>query len=257
LFENTGFSYDGIDSSNFGIYLVNLSTGSRNVPVGVSRSIIEDKIPTKAEPYFYHLEYEPLRFLVTLVRTAEWTKANRLDIVEWLFQTSYKPFISDDDEDIIYNCIAVDSPQKILVGNIQRMIELTFQCDAPWAWTDFEEEYYDLTTNPTSTVIEMENLSNIVEWYEPEIEIIKRNGAGTITLTNAADGNKILELEDLLNNEEIYINNRLKQISSNEPDRYPLNHFNRNWLRLAKGENDITVVGECEINTRMKYPIGI
>lgn len=257
LFENTNFIYNNINSSEFGLFLVQLSTGSRSEPFGTSRSILEEKIPDRKEPYFYKFDYEPLEFTVTLAKTQEWDINDRLQVVRWLFQDRHKPFISVDNMGIIYNCVAIDSPQKILVGNIQRMIELTFRCDAPWAWTPIYNSFYDLSTISAPETIIMQNMSNIEKWYEPELEIIKKNGAGDVTITNLTDSASAFELTGLLNNEEIYVNNNFKQIVSNEPDRYPLNYFNRGWLRLAYGNNNIEVDGQCEISTRMRYPIGV
>ena len=257
MFTSTEFTFDGITGEDYGLMLGNLTTGADQQPFGVSRSIVEEKIPGKEQAYFYHFDYEPLRFVATFVREKEWSMHDRRQIAKWFFQREYKPFVSLDDTGIIYNCMVVDNPEKIMVGNIQRMIQLNFQCDAPWAWSANSFSNFDLSTNPGTSPVVITNQSNVVDWYKPQITIQKRNGPGDITLTNLADGNREFQLTGLLDDEIILVNNEIQQILSNLPNRYPLNHFNRKWARLRQGENIINVQGDCEISFMCKFPIGV
>jgi len=257
LFTNTTFQFDSKKSTDFNLYLVNLETGVKNVPYSVEREINEEKIRNNSIPYFFGINEQPLYFKVTLFREEEWDYDTRIEITRWLFQDEYKPFISTDNNSIIYNCIIVDRPEKLLIGNITRMIELNFRCDAPWAWSPSFSTTYDLSDNTTTKTLQFENRSNIVKYCYPEIWIQSLDG-GAISLKNYSDGGREFKFNNLQINETIYVNNQLKQIETDIPNIYRLSDFvGRNWLRLNYGINQIVVTGKCLIKTQMQYPIAI
>jgi len=256
MFTNTTFQFDNRKSTDFGLYIVNLDTSTKNAPYAVEREINEEKVRNNPIPFFFGLNEQPLYFKVTLFREEEWDYDTRIEITRWLFQDEYKPFISTDHNDIIYNCIITDRPEKLLVGNIPRLIELTFRCDAPWAWSPFFSINYNLSDNITTQTITMVNKSNIIKYYYPEIWIQSLDG-GTISLQNYSDSGREFKFNNLQANEIIYVNNQLKQIETDIPNIYRLKDFNRNWLRLNYGINQIAVTGKCLIKTQMQYPIAI
>jgi phage-related protein len=256
LFINTTFEFDGQQSTEYGLLLANMSSSVMNTPFAYGRQIREERVNSKSMPYFFGIDEEPLQFRVMLARQEEWDYNTRLEVVRWLFQDTYKPFVSTDHIGIIYNAMVVDSPEKISVGNIPRMIELNFRCDAPWAWTPFYVYNYDLSTNPGVSIITIENKSNIQKHVSPEIWIRSIEG-GTIKLKNTSDGGREAILVNLLPNEVIYLNNEFKQIETDRPSVYRLKDFNRKWIKLVYGMNHIEVTGKCLITSKAKYGIAV
>lgn len=256
MFTNTIFEFDGEKSTDYGLILASLDISMKNVPFGIEREIIEDKPSKTSIPYFFGIDKKPLYFTTTLVSEENLNYETRINIVRWLFKDEYKPFISTDHPDIIFNCIVVEKPEKILIGNIPRVIELTFKCDAPWAWTPFITNHYDLSNNSTYQIITMENRSNIEKYNYPELWIKSLDG-GTISLQNNSDNGRIFKFENLQENEIIYIDNKLRQVETNISSIYRLKNFNRNWLRLIYGINQIEVVGKCLIIMRTRYEISL
>lgn len=257
MFTNITFKFNDKISSEFGLYLASLDTGTKNAPFAVERNIIEEKVPHNPIPYFYGIEEQTLSFQLTMYRDEEELDYDtRVEIVRWLFQDEYKPLISEDHPYIVYNCIVVDKPEKILIGNMPRLITINFKCDAPWAWSPILSATHDLSNNTTSQILKLENKSNIVKYYYPEIWITSLDG-GTISLVNYSDGGREFKFNNLQTNETIYVNNRLKQIETDVADIYRLKDFNRTWLRLGYGINQIAVTGKCLIKTKMQYPIAI
>lgn len=256
MFINTTFEFDGQQSTEYGLLLANMSSSTMNTPFALGRQVREAKIGSKSIPYFFGVDEEPLQFRVMLAREEEWDYDTRLRVVRWLFQNEYKPFISTDNIGVIYNAMVVDSPEKISVGNIPRMIELNFRCDAPWAWTPHYVYNYDLSTNTGTTTITIENNSNIQKYVHPEIWIRAIDG-GTITLTNTSDGGRQTILTNLLANEVVYLNNEFKQIETDLPSVYRLKDFNRKWIQLVYGMNHIQVTGKCLITSKAKYGIAV
>lgn len=258
LFTNTTFTFDSQQSTQYGLILVNLDTGEKHASFSIGREISEEKVKNNPIPYFFGVEEEPLYFTVTLAREdgEEWDYDTRVNVVKWLFQDEYKPFISTDHPYIVFNCMIVERPEKILIGNTFRLIELTFRCDSPWAWSPFFINNYDLSDNESTQIITMNNSSNIEKYNHPEIWIKSLDG-GTISLKNTSDGGREFILNDLQVNETIYLNNKLKQIETDVPSVYRLKDFNRSWLRLRYGVNQIVVTGKCLIKTRTRFGMAI
>lgn len=83
-----------------------------------------------------------------------------------------------------------------------------------------------------------------------------------LILTNLTDGGKQFIFTDLQSGEIIYVDNRRKQIMSSLKEYYNMNiyryaNFNKNWLRLVEGINQIEVEGTCKIQTKMQFPMSM
>lgn len=262
MFTNTTFQFDGKKSTDIldkHLLLVNLDTGGKHAPFGTEREINEEYVRNNPIPYFFGIDEKPLYFRVTIAKEdgLELTYEDRIKIVRWLFHDEYKPFMSTDNIDVVFECLLIERPEKILYGNIPRLIELNFRCNAPWAWSPLITTNYDLSDNTTTQIITMTNGSNVEKYNYPEIWIKSLDG-GTVSLVNNSDGGRQFTFANLQVNETIYVNNRLKHIETDIPNTYRLKDFiGRNWLRLGYGTNKIGVTGKCLIKTQMKYPISI
>lgn len=87
---------------------------------------------------------------------------------------------------------------------------------------------------------------------KPELWITKRNGAGTIKLTNETNG-QILQLADLNNNEQVYIDCENEDIVSDLPLVYRYDKHNNVFLELEVGDNLLTGEGDFELTIRHEY----
>ena len=256
LFASTEFMFDGIPSSYYGLSLLNFSTSQTTASYIGNKAIIEEQLPNKNIPYFYGISNSPLAFNITIGKETEWTEEFKMEIARWLFQKTYKPFISNDNPSIVYNCIATNSPEKILFGNVQYLVSLNFRCDAPHAWSNPIMESYDLSDNTTSEILIWENRSNYENYIYPELQIESIDG-GTIKLENLQDGGRITQINNLQAGEIVTLENDIQFIETNTTGIYRLKDFNRNWLRLIYGQNQIKVTGKCRIILRSKFPIAI
>lgn len=254
MFTKTSFIFDGVKSDQFKLVLVNLQTGATNAPFTGSRSVVEEKMSKNRTPYFNYIKEEPMTITVTMARKEPWDYDTRIRVAQWLFQDEYKDLISTDHVGIVYKCIAVDSPEKILIGNIPRMLNITFRCNSSTAWSPLNTEYRDLTNITAPTIIVLENKSNIEKFYYPELTIRSIDG-GTILIRNMTDEGRIFNFDNLSPNETLYVNNKMRQIETDRPSVYRLKDFNRGWLRLVQGVNQLEVSGRCEIKATMRFPM--
>jgi hypothetical protein len=87
---------------------------------------------------------------------------------------------------------------------------------------------------------------------KPELWIRKKNGSGTVRLTNETNG-MTLELTDLNDGEEVYIDCENEDIISSLPLTYRYNNHNNVFLELEVGENLITGEGDFELDMRFEF----
>jgi phage-related protein len=257
MFNEVNFSYDGISTTAFGLMVVRVGeTGMKERPFGVSRNIVEEKIRGKNSPYFYGIEEDPLQFDITLGKEGVWTDDFKKSVVKWLFKNDYKPLISDDNTGIIYYCMAVGTPKFYDNSKGEGYITLTMRCDSPYAWSLPTTEDYDLSTNTGGQIILLNNTSNIVEYYYPEVEITLMEGTD-FSLDNLNDTSNAFAFTDLVAGEVIYVNNQRKQIITNQPGLFRYDNFNKNWLKLVQGVNQIQVNGKVKLHFEMQFPVSV
>ncbi len=257
MFINEHFIFDNRSSQEFGISNIRVSSDLIEVPFGVNRNIVEDKVNGGNNFYFYGMDKEPLSFTLTFSLLEEAaTFEKRIELVRWLFQDSYKPFISDDNPEIVYYAIAIGDSKFFDNGFGQGYFQVQFRCSAPHAFSSIYVQDFDLSNNAEHQTIILENKSNILKYYYPEITI-EMKGSTDITLKNNADGGREFIFAGLLASEIVYINNHRKQIISNQNGVYRYNNFNKNWLRLPYGTSQIEVTGRCKLQVRSQFPIAI
>lgn len=253
---NTTFIFDGIKSSDMGIYNVRMSGGLVETPFISSRDIQEDSLPHKDINVFYGVSKKPLEFTLTFSPLEDgFGEQKKMEIARWLIQDEYKDFQTTDYLGKIFRVIATSEVKWITNGTEMGYFEIGFRCDAPYAWSPVYMERFDLSGNTTKTTIELWNKSNVNKYYYPELEF-KLEGTSTgLTLKNLSDEGREFKFTGLNLKETVYVNNDRKRIISDIGGVYRLNEFNKNWLRLKQGRNIIEVAGACIIETRMQFPL--
>lgn len=264
--ESQYFIYDGKTSTEMNLYNVRINhSGFVETPLWGGVNIQEDTSRRRLTSYFYGVTREPIEFKVEFALAdehftpKEWTPEERYKIAKWLVPNGYKEFQTNDDLSKRYYAMITNDVNLNLV-NTRGYIELTFRTNSPFAWTEIEDEVFDLSDNATTTTIQLENKSNVLEQYRPmlvEIELV--GGEINVQLKNLTNDNKIMKFEGLTANETVSIDCENEIMKSNLFGNNPFAQFNkgikRYWLDLASGINNIEVTGKCIIKTRCQFPI--
>lgn len=87
---------------------------------------------------------------------------------------------------------------------------------------------------------------------KPELWITKRNGSGTVKLTNESNG-QMLVFTNLSNNEQVYVDCENEDIMTDLPLRYRYDDHNNVFLELEVGENLLTGEGDFELTIRHEF----
>ena len=263
MFIDTHFSYDGIESDEMGVMIVNDPTknGIRELQHGLTRTIIESKNRDKS--YYDRVEASPLvinGMAIALTDGQYFDEDTRKMLGGWLFQDIYKPFISPDNPDLVYNAIFLESKRNDNSG-LRGWLSVSMRCDSPTPYTNpIDNTYtYDLSNNTlTGTTINMMNLCNCYKYYYPKLDFILQGTDTGVSFQNITNNNQTLVFSGLNQGEEITIDNDSKLITSslgNSVSR--LYNCNRNWMKLVQGLNSIKIIGKCKLIVTCSFPMAV
>jgi len=235
-------------------------SGEVSTAGGSDVTLLTQKIYRRPIPLFYGAEQTPvLSFPLSMYSPSDdgITPESYSEIATWLFgQMNYGKLriCQNDMQDIYFNCF-LTAPQIIRVGNIIRMVDTTVVCDSPWAWKEPRTYSYSYDTN-VETISDTQSINNesANNFYTfPTNLVITANiFGGSVDIMNTQDANREFILT-LLPNEIVTINCDLQIISSNLVT-YPLAGFNKNFLRLIQGVNDLTINGNVK-SISITYPV--
>lgn len=258
------FVFDNIESSDMDLYIMRLESGFVTTPYIGGATIHEERSKNRITPYFYGVERNPIEFTVKMflvdenLQPKKWDSQTRFNIAKWLVHDTYKEFQTSDDLGKKYYAILVNEIDLNLI-NTQGYFEATFRTNSPFAWSSVFFSEFNLSENLTSMIIELENKSNVVKYYNPLIEIQLVNGATGFQLKNLSNNGLIMKFEGLTANETVSIDCQNKIIKSNLFGSNPFSKFNvgmkRYWMDLVYGINQIEVIGTCIVKVKSQYPI--
>lgn len=252
---NTRFTYDGISSDEMGISLVRLNRGMYGKQYTSGKQILENFPNKSLYPYFFGVKHEPLKFKMTITCENTNMDSDKLyDLGNWLFKNEYKPIVFDDNVSVKYYCIAVNQAEFMTNGLEQGYFEVEMRCRDGFGWTNEIIQEFDFTGITTPQTIQLTNHSNVLDYYYPEVEF-ELTGANTgVSLVNNNDSAREFSFAGLNALETVYVDCQKKVIiSSTNLNRF--DKFNKTFLRLKKGINNIVVTGECVLNIRSQFPV--
>lgn len=264
--ESQYFIFDGVKSSQMDLYIMRIEqTGFMPTPYIGSVNIHESKSRKRIKPYFYGVDREPIEFpplqLVLMDKYGQaknWTSDDRSRIARWLIHDEYKPFQTTDDLGKYYYVLAISDTDLNLI-NSQGYMEVVFRTNSPYAFSPIYRDFFDLSNNNTSTIIEIENKSNILKHYNPLIKI-KMEGGTEVEIKNLSSAGKVMKIENLLPNETIEIDCQNRIITSDKMGQNPFAGFvkhegKRYWMDLVHGKNRLEISGRFKVEFTMQFPI--
>lgn len=246
--------YDGIDSRDLGLIRVtNSKHGTDTFKFGYTRDIITDKAAMRDNPYYYGFNGKCLDFKVTFANVdgQPFTEFKRRKIIQWLYKRDYRPLVFGENTDIVYYCMPTDAT-RLDNGINEGYITIKFECNSPYAYSKTKVQTYIKSRD--NNIMQIENLCNVKEFYYPEIEIEMLNSGNAIIYNLTT--NEQSQLNFLDRHEKVYINNELKQIISSNGS-YRLKNFNKNWLYLIQGINQLQFIGDMNVSIRTSFPIAL
>lgn len=259
------FIFDGIESSEMGLYIVRMDSGFIENPFTGGKTLKQEMRKNSVRPYFYGVEKSVLEFSLTLallddeLQPKEWSAEQRMTVARWLLHDTYKSFQTNDDLGKIYYGIFTDATNIFTVNNTG-YLEITFTTNSYCAWSPVIYSVFDLWNNPVEgTIVEIENISNINKLFLPKIEIEMKEASGElydVQLINISNNNKEFSFTGLRYDEIISVDNENGIIISSYPIHInPYGSFNKQWFELVYGINQIKIIGKCKVTFESQFPI--
>jgi phage-related protein len=261
LFLETGFNFNGINSTTYNLKIVHMESGLINRTFGVSRSINKDKVKNSHRVIKTGIQEEVRVLRVTMaldhatLATRQWSTTNRMAIAEWLFVDDYKEFKSSDDTNVIYRCIPINA-ENFINGLNEGYTTLEFECDSPFAYS--EHQVIQIATSGNTVVNCTSNITHLYKYY-PTIHLLYNTTGASISLTNTTTGETfaLTDMTGLPTSDNLYAYGSKKQIlTANGMNVF--NKWNKGWISLVKGNNTISVTTATNISAirfNVQYPI--
>ena len=241
VFNSPHFTFDGRSSKEFQLKIVRIGAKDKT-SFGWNRTL-ETEMNHTLVPTLKGIQNATLTYTITLIKKdainpLPITEDEKFEIIRWLFQDEFKPFISDDNKDLIYY-VMFTKGAGFQNGLNEGYFELELQFNAPFAFTPITTHSL-VVRNRLETKLTYR--SNVQSYLEPDIEFQLSPNSTWIEIQNETTGD-VVRFENLPPNSRIYIYNEgIKQAVMVDNPTYNLRpHFNGKWLRLAYGVNHLVI----------------
>lgn len=249
----TYFTYDGISSATYGLQIAAFSELTPE-PVeeneAFSPNLTVLKVPSSIRFYHGGIAYDSSpRCEFTVVSNDIITPANRSAILSWLIgRTQFKPlvFLSSDLSAFTYYCVFTES-STIFVNGECHGFKLTASFDSPFA----RGTSTVVTTTSGTHTITITNKSDILDGYTyPKVEFV---GSSISIINTTDDVSRAFTFSGLMSTERVTVDCETKIIQSNLGGEKLSNFTSKNWLRLRKGINTLTVTSTGSVTITCPY----
>lgn len=265
-FYGCEFLFDGKSCKEFGLMMYDIGSNSqRDVIFPSGGTIHEERVAGRYSSLFYGIEQnEALTF--TLIFGANHhsidahSHLDRWDIesiAAWLTGHStlrWLEIVQPDMETVRYKCI-ISELQTISYGNEPWAFSCTVTCNSPFGYT----YPYRYSLSGTST-IHLHNISTYNGYYKPKVVLTLPQGTGSksVALVNQSDGGREFAFTALPSSvRTIEIDNENQIIVDVTGGLNLYRYFNFKFFRLVRGDNLLTLTGNCNAEIICEFPVNI
>lgn len=135
MLEDIHFSYDGVNSTEFGLLNVKLDGGMFDETFLPTRSINETSTSGNERPYFTSVSNSPLSFSLSFAFEHYYDDVKIREVARWLMKDYYKPFYMLNNPDRIFYCMVDGDSRLVHNGLKQGYLSLNMRCDSPYSYS--------------------------------------------------------------------------------------------------------------------------
>jgi phage-related protein len=245
-FQGYAFDYNNNNSLNFDVFILDYpgSSGWQTNAAGSNVQMVTRNIKRRARQFVHGTEQnEQLRFQITVGCDHPRSRAEIDNIKAWLIGTkpAWLHIGQDDMREVCYFGMFTQ-PQLVSSGKRQFAIQFTFICTSPYAYT------YPLKTEMDIGAIvqhKFVNSSSDSNYLFPKIIFAPTSTTTSFSIINEQDNNREMRFDfaPVPNGSEIITIDCDKKIITSSQGFNRFRDFNKNWLRLVRGENELTIAG--------------
>lgn len=237
MFNASYFTYDGVFSGLYGLTIASFDDEHVTETLAFSPTLNTFKPVWSNKFYHNGVVYEQApSFQFSILSEDVISDRQRRNILAWLVgRNAYKQLIihQPDFELYTYNCVFTET----------NIIYVNGQCHGFKITANFDSWYTrGMPTKVSKSfafdgTLYLQNNSDVVDSYV--YPVVKFQG--DISITNKTDNeNRTFIFENVSPNELITVDNEIRSIKSDTVGT-KLSKFNKNWLRLKNGKNELEV----------------
>lgn len=239
MFSAKYFIFDGQMSANYGLQIVDFDDNVVKEFDAFSPTLSLQKVPGLLRFFHGGVEYDSAPTCeFSVLSETEIPAVLRSEILSWLVgRNSFKEiqFVEGDADEYVYRCVFT-SVKTIRVNERCHGFRLTAQFDTPYARgiptrVTVEAGTHNVTIN---------NQSDIIDAYT--YPIITFSGGSVDVVNTTDDPQRHFTFSGLSDAEIVTVDNEVRYISSSAGGEKLSNFTSKNWLRLRKGVNVLTIV---------------
>lgn len=252
MFNAMYFSLDGIYSGVYGLRIASFDDAGGVEESQFFAPTLNITKSSKSNRFYYGgrtIDNAPQKTM-SVISDKGINDINRREILSWLYKPGFRDLV-------IHQADYEGYKFRVAISDIN-VIYFSALCVGFSMVLNFDSIYG--TGKPTTVKVSLEgtekkvkilNKSDLSNQYTmPTIKFLNKVSEGKLTIKNNSDTSLMdFEITDLKNNETVTIDNELQLISSTANDDI-LSYFNKRWLRLKPGMNELSLVGtgDIEIN---------
>ncbi|MGL5718485.1 MAG: phage tail domain-containing protein [Paraclostridium sp.] len=253
-FLSEKFIFDGITSDDMSVELITFDDDIIKDFGNIYKQDMNSEGNLNNNPFysetFSELDDTVLNVVLVDVKSGvqkKWTPLDMQRVVNWLTTKSFKPFVSYDNDTLVYyfKCINID---KKLTVDGSGYLECTFKMFGNYAY-ELLEATSTVNGNGAMNII---NTSNLDSPYKPVLRVSNLGNDATIN-TISVNGST-LEIKGLSANDIITIDNKMCSVTDSLNNNR-ISNVNRRWISLLPGNNSINIRGNCKVELFAEFPI--
>ena len=254
--EGIKFIYADETSDSHGVLMATAFSGTTRSGNVENRNIVTTANNATNTFNFHYVKYDsPLTFdIIIYNEDGSFIDAQKeRSLKKWLLKNkrnwfkSFQPDLADTE----FYCIAT-SASMLDVGAYSGGMMVSFQCDAPWAWTKLRKKTYSSIGSLNFSIKFNFDFDEYI--LQPQLIIIP-TASGTISIANAATGETI-SIAGCVSGETIQLDNLTDQILTTA-SRNIVEAWNRNTIGFIEGNNSITLTGKFNLELRYRLPVRV
>lgn len=265
MFQGCEFTFAGVSSSEFGLYIVDFDSKKNDDTVLSSGKISETRLPNRVTPLHYGVNYndEPLSFTLIFGSDNELDRYDMQRISMWLTGYQQYQWLMVDQPDlghVQYRCLITEL-EPISYGWVNCAFQAKISCDCQYAYSFPWEASY--TLGATETTATFMNESSCKDKLSPDFEITVAAGCTAVTVKNDTTG-QTMKFENMPSGSyKLVIDGKnliIKDANNNMTN--PYSYFNFVFLKLAPGVNTIKLsktgsgAATVKMSGRFLYSVG-
>ncbi|PLR99652.1 distal tail protein Dit [Bacillus sp. T33-2] len=247
--ESISIVYDGIHLLEENGIQINDDSGLFTEAFIATKTINEEKIRGKDEPYYFGVEREPLSFPLSFYFDESLSDERRREIARLLDKEYYKPLFSVDDPQRIYYAMCVDSSQHIHNGIQMGYVTLNFRTNSPYAYSPVYFDEFDFSEN-TVDGTEFTFVNNGDMECKPYLSITMIEN-GDLKIVNFSNSGQEFKFTSLVKDEIVTVDCESEEIDSSITYRF--DDFNDQYLSFVRGNNYLKIYGKCLIKLKYQF----